>query len=482
MNTRRKLGRIASVLAAVAATAGIGFGLAPIDAGQHAPATASMEAGVFSGGGEDAVARRSAGEGEPNSGEHDLSALRLISRVMHLVDENYVDPERISPREMLLGALDFIEKSIPEVLVDDRRSDETGTVALTVNRASTEISLGELGSIWDLTARMRQAFAFIQENLVTTEDTRQIEYAAINGMLSTLDPHSNLLDPEQYSDMKMHTRGEFGGLGFVVSMRDGRLTVMRIIPNTPAHRGGVQARDVITRIEDESTVNLDLTEAVNRLRGKPGTPVDFWIEREGFEEPRKFTLVRAIIEIESVDPVHLLEDDVGYIQLTNFQGNTTRDLRKAVAELQEEADGDLAGLILDLRGNPGGLLEQAIQVSDLFIERGTIVSTVGMNNRLRERKTATHSGTLERLPLVVLVNNNSASASEIVSGAVRNLDRGLVIGDPTFGKGSVQVLYDLVDNSALKLTIAQYLTPGDISIQDMGIVPDIELVPSLVSQ
>ncbi len=476
-----------AVMAVAAAATGIGFGLVP--AGQEGQQSTSplpsLDSFVLDW---DTLAhhgstvRPTASNEKDEEEEHDLSALRLVSRVMFLVQENYVEPDRVDPREMLLGALDFIEKRIPEVLVDDTDAEEKNRVTLTVNRSTTHIALTGLNAVWDIAPRLKKAFSFIQENLVTTEDTRRIEYAAINGMLSTLDPHSNLLDPEQYSDMKMHTRGEFGGLGFVVSMRDGRLTVMRIIPNTPAHQGGVKPRDVITQIEDESTINMGLTDAVNRLRGKPGTPVNFWIDRDGFEEPKRFTLDRAIIEIESIDPVRLLADSVGYIRVTNFQGHTTRDLRKAIAKLREEAGQDINGLVLDLRGNPGGLLEQAIHVADLFIDRGTIESTVGMNNRLQERKTASREGTLSDIPLIVLVSNTSASASEIVGGAVRNLDRGLVLGNPTFGKGSVQVLYDLVDKSALKLTIAQYLTPGDVSIQDMGIVPDIELTPALVAE
>ncbi len=488
MKIKSRLGRLITMMAVLAAIAGIGFILSP-EGGEPSPSTGddfldqvmSLTTGV------EAVARRGgAGQGTPSSekddGEHELTSLRLLGRAMILVSENYVDPDRIDPKRMLLGSLDHLEKRIPEVLVDDRDAEETGEVLLTVNRSTTTVDVSGMESVLELIPRFRRLFSFIQDNLVSTEDTRRIEYAAINGMLSTLDPHSNLLDPDQYSDMKLHTRGEFGGLGFVVSMRDGRLTVMRIIPNTPAHDGGVKPRDVITRIAGESTANMDLTEAVSRLRGKPGTKIEFFVDRPGEKQQKQFELERSIIEIESIDPARLLADDVGYIRVTNFQGHTTRDLRKAFEKLQEEAEDGMKGLILDLRANPGGLLEQAIQVADLFLDRGTIVSTVGMSNRLRERNTATRRGTLKRVPLVVLVSNTSASASEIVSGAVRYLDRGLVIGNSTFGKGSVQVLYDLVDDSALKLTIAQYLTTDDISIQDLGIVPDIELLPSLVSE
>ncbi len=418
----------------------------------------------------------------PSEPEHHLAALRLFNRVVLLVKDHYVDPERFHPQQMLLAALDHVEKRIAEVLVDESEALSTGKVTVTVGQQTRTFDISGVRTLWDMSFRLRDVFAFVEKNLVSTEDTREIEYAAINGMLSTLDPHSNLLDPEQYTDMKMHTRGEFGGLGFVVSMRDGKLTVMKVLKGTPAHRGGILPRDVITRIENESTINMDLTDAVNRLRGKPGTKVTFYVARKSFPKEKRFTLTRARIEIASVDPVKLLEGNVGYVRITNFQGNTPRDLRKALRTLRERAKGDLEGLVLDLRGNPGGLLEQAVEVADLFIPEGTIVSTVGMSNKLRQRKHATRPGTETDLPLVVLIDHHSASASEIVSGAVKNLDRGVVIGSQSFGKGSVQVLYDLFDQSALKLTIAQYLTPGDVSIQEVGISPDIRLRPTLVSR
>ncbi len=429
------------------------------------------------GGPATAVARATTSESD-----HNLAALRLFNRVVLLVKDHYVDPDRFHPQQMLLSALDHVEKRIAEVLVDESDALATGKVVVTVGQKTRSFDISKVHSLWDMSFRLRDIFAFIEKNLVSTEDTREIEYAAINGMLATLDPHSNLLDPEQYTDMKMHTRGEFGGLGFVVSMRDGKLTVMKVLKGTPAHRGGILPRDVITRIEDESTVNMDLTDAVNRLRGKPGTKVTFYVARKSFPKERPFTLTRARIEIASIDPVKLLDGNVGYIRITNFQGNTPRDLKKALRNLREQAGGDLKGLVLDLRGNPGGLLEQAVEVADLFVPEGTIVSTVGMSNKLRQRKQATRPGTETELPLVVLIDHHSASASEIVSGAIKNLDRGVVIGSQSFGKGSVQVLYDLFDESALKLTIAQYLTPGDVSIQEVGITPDIRLRPTLVSK
>ncbi|MDF1564341.1 MAG: MXAN_5808 family serine peptidase [Deltaproteobacteria bacterium] len=411
-----------------------------------------------------------------------LSDLRLFNAVVLLVHDRYVDDDRIHARNMLLSALDYVEKRVAEVLIDEKRAASHQEVTVTVGTATRTFDISGVGDLWQMSVGMKEIFAFIEANLVSHEELPEIEYAAINGMLATLDPHSNLLDPEQYTDMKMHTTGEFGGLGFVVSLRDGRLTIMKVLPRTPAHRGGIRPRDVITQIEAESTVNMDLTEAVKRLRGVPGTNVSFWVDRKGFEKPRKFTLARARISIDSIDPAKLLTGNVGYIRITNFQGNTTSDLRRSMLDLAEKAGGRLKGLVLDLRGNPGGLLDQAIQVTDLFVDDGTIVSTVGMSNKLRERKFATRPGTLKDLPMVVLVSHSSASASEIVSGALKNLDRAMVVGSQTFGKGSVQVLYPQNDDSALKLTVAEYLTPGDISIQDVGVTPDIDLIPALVSR
>ncbi len=411
-----------------------------------------------------------------------LSDLRLFNAVVLLVHDRYVDDDRIHARNMLLSALDYVEKRVAEVLVDESQALTHQEVTLTVGTATRTFGISEVRDLWQMSVAMKEIFSFVEANLVSHDAQQEIEYAAINGMLATLDPHSNLLDPEQYTDMKMHTTGEFGGLGFVVSNRDGRLTIMKVLPRTPAHRGGIRPRDVITQIEAESTVNMDLTAAVKRLRGAPGTNVSFWIDRKGYEKPRKFTLARARISIDSIDPVKLLAGHVGYIRITNFQGNTTSDLRRSMLNLAEEAGGRLKGLVLDLRGNPGGLLDQAIQVTDLFVDNGTIVSTVGMSNKLRERKFATRPGTMKDLPIVVLVSHSSASASEIVSGALKNLDRAVVVGSQTFGKGSVQVLYPQSDDSALKLTVAEYLTPGDISIQDVGVTPDIDLVQALVTR
>jgi len=408
---------------------------------------------------------------------HDLNSLRVLTKVILYVKENYVDPKRVKPKEMMIASLEYVEKSVPDVLVDGNA--ETGKLNVNVNGKQREFDIAHVDSLWKMSFALKDVFDFLSKNMRPIEDTRDVEYAAVNGMLSTLDPHSVLLRPELYREMKLSTKGEFGGLGFVIQMREGNLTVVKVIPKTPAHRAGIQKDDRIKKIGEESTVNMDLNEAVSKLRGPVDSRITITVERDAWDKPRVMTLSRAMISIESVQH-KLLSNNVGYIRLKNFQGNTTRDLETALTQLRKQGDakGGFKGLVLDLRGNPGGLLEQAIQVSDTFLSSGTIVATVGLSDKLREEKRARPSEGEDTYPIAVLVNAGSASASEIVAGALKNLDRATIIGRQTFGKGSVQVLYDFPDDSALKLTIAKYLTPGDVSIQEVGIVPDIQLVPT----
>ncbi|WP_257459909.1 MXAN_5808 family serine peptidase [Archangium lipolyticum] len=417
--------------------------------------------------------------GEKGS-SHELSSLRVFTKVILYVKDNYVDPKRVRPKEMMIAALEYVEKSVPDVLVDG--SAETGKLNVNVNGKTREFDISHVDSLWKMSFTLKDVFDFVNKNMRPMEETRDIEYAAVNGMLSTLDPHSVLLRPEIYREMKLSTKGEFGGLGFVIQMREGNLTVVKVLPKTPAARAGIVKDDQIKKIGEESTVNMDLNEAVGKLRGQVDSRVSITVDRKGWDKPRAMTLSRAMISIESVQS-KLLAGNVGYVRLKNFQGNTTRDLQAALSEMrrQTESKGGLKGVVLDLRGNPGGLLEQAIQVSDTFISNGTLVSTVGLSDKLREEKRARPDEGEDTFPVAVLVNAGSASASEIVAGAMKNLNRAVIIGRQTFGKGSVQVLYDFPDDSALKLTIAKYLTPGDVSIQEVGIIPDIELVPSAVT-
>ncbi len=417
-------------------------------------------------------------------GEYRLDRLPILSRVILSVKDNYVDPSRFDPKRMVVAALESVEKTVAEVMVQgDAKSPK---LTLTVGSSTRDLDLSGVDSIWKIRTVLGEAMGFIQEHLVAHKELKEIEYAAVNGMLSTLDPHTVLLEPKYFKEMKLQTRGEFGGLGFVIAMRDGNLTVVKVLKGTPAQRAGVKGKDVIQKIEEQSTINMDLQDAVDRLRGKPQTKVAITVMRAGWPEPKRLHLTREVIQVETVPQAHLLDGNVGYVKLSQFSANTTRDLAQTIQAQLAQSGGKLDGLVLDLRGNPGGLLEQAIQVSDLFLSEGVIVKTVGGGDkqRINEVKEASAESTdLTRLPLVVIVNNSSASASEIVAGALKNNNRAIVIGRQTFGKGSVQVLHDFNEpgrpneEAALKLTIAQYLTPGDISIQEVGITPDVQLLP-----
>jgi carboxyl-terminal processing protease len=313
---------------------------------------------------------------------HDLSALKIFNKVVLYVKDNYVDPKRIRPKEMLISALESVERTVPEVRIEQKDPDH---VQLNVNGKLRDFDIGDVDSLWKMSFRMKDIFEFITTNMRPLEDTRDVEYAAINGMLSTLDPHSILLKPEQYREMRLTTKGEFGGLGFVIQMRESNLTVVRVLAQTPAFRAGIKKDDVIRKIGEESTVNMDLNEAVNKLRGPVGSKVTITVDRKGLEKPMVLTLARDMISIESVQS-KLLAGNVAYVRLKNFQGNTTRDLQAALAKMSAEAKatGGLKGVVLDLRGDPGGLLEQAIQVTDLFVSQGTIVTTVAQMERVRE--------------------------------------------------------------------------------------------------
>ena len=413
---------------------------------------------------------------------YDLTQLKVLNEVLRTIRDRYVDPRRVKSKDMLLSALDYVQKDVAQVIVV-REEQSPSKVRVRVDTQEKEFRVDDVVGPWDVSSHLRDVFAFLQEGLKGTDvDLRDVEYAACNGMLHTLDPHSVLLSPEAYKEMNLTTQGQFGGLGIVISIRDQQLTVMNPMPNTPAGRAGLKRYDRITKINNESTLNMGLNEAVNHLRGQPGSKVNVWIHRDGADgwtSSRPFELTREVIHVASVEH-KLMEGGIGYVRLKQFQANTTSDLEAALADMKKS--GELRGVVLDLRGNPGGLLDQAAKVVDTFVTDGPIVATVGNPSEGREEKTAHADGTEPNYPLAVLVNGSSASASEIVTGALKNHDRAVVIGDTTFGKGSVQLVFtDLPDKAALKLTIAQYLTePGDVSIQGVGVTPDVELDPMTV--
>ncbi|MCG8423220.1 MAG: S41 family peptidase [Proteobacteria bacterium] len=410
--------------------------------------------------------RAAPGKPAPAVNKHNLTALDVFNVTLVRIRDAYVDRDRIEPKKMLYSALDSVQFNIPEVLVE--AFPERDEVVVVVNDKKKTFSTSEVDSPWRLSSKLKKIFRFIEAHMNTGADLARVEYAAVNGMLNTLDPHSVLLDPETAREMDVNTSGKFGGLGIVIRIHKRKLTIIRPMKGTPAWRAGLKRGDHIVQINDEVTENLSLQEAVDRMRGTPKTPITIWVRRQGTPDPIKFDLKRAVIRVESVDN-RLLADNIGYIRLKQFSGRTGQEVKEAMADLRSQG---AKGWVLDLRSNPGGLLEQAIKVADLFVDKGTIVTTVG--GREREPRRAERKGT-DKLPIAVLVNGNSASASEIVAGALKNLDRAVVIGSNTFGKGSVQVLYDNKDGSKLKLTIAQYLTPGDRSIQSLGIVPDVKL-------
>jgi carboxyl-terminal processing protease len=412
---------------------------------------------------------------------YDLTQLRVVNEVLKTVRDRYVDPKRVKPKEMLLSALNFVQREFAQVIV--LHDDVSPTVKVRVDTQEKEFRVDNVQGPWDVSARLRDVFAFVQEGLRGTEvDLREVEYAACNGMLHTLDPHSVLMSPEQYKEMSLSTSGQFGGLGIVISIRDQQLTVINPMPATPAGRAGIKKYDRIVKINGESTLNMGLNEAVNHLRGAPGSKVTIYVHREGpdgWAGVKPYELTRETIHVASVEH-RLLDGNIGYVRLKQFQSNTAADLEAALADLKK--NGELKGLVLDLRGNPGGLLDQAARVADKFIAEGPIVATVGNPSEGREEKDAHGEGTEPEYPIAMLVNGSSASASEIVAGAMKNHDRAVIIGETSFGKGSVQLVFsDLPDKAALKLTIAQYLTePGDVSIQGVGVTPDVELDPMTV--
>lgn len=315
--------------------------------------------------------------------------------------------------------------------------------------------------------------SIVRKNYVEEVDTKNLVSGAINGMLHSLDPHSAYLTPDLYKELQSDTQGRFGGLGIEITVKGGILTVVSPIEDTPAAKAGIKPGDQIFKIEQEFTKDMTLVDAVKKMRGLKGTKINLTIKREDTPDLIEFTLVRDIIRVQSVRS-RSLEPGYAYIRLAQFQERSDRDLQRALEKLTAEKTG-IKGLVLDLRNNPGGLLTQAVRVSDLFLETGMIVYTEGRIEAQRQKYFAQKDGTWMDFPIVVLVNGGSASASEIVAGALQDHKRAVVLGTKTFGKGSVQTILPLDDSSALRLTTARYFTPNGRSIQATGIVPDIVL-------
>ncbi len=339
-----------------------------------------------------------------------------------------------------------------------------GAVGTSANAAGSE-TYRQLAIFGDIFERVRAQY-------VTPPEDKELVESAINGMLSSLDPHSSYLNPDAAQDMRVQTRGEFGGLGIEVTMENELVKVISPIEDTPAARAGVLAGDFIAQIDGKEVRGMQLSDAVDMMRGAVDTPIELTILREGAAEPIKLTIIRAVIQVRAVR--YRLEQDVGYVKINSFTEKTSADLADAITKLKAEAgEGGLKGYVLDLRLNPGGLLDQAVSVSDAFLERGEIVSTRGREASNITRFDARAGDLIDGAPVIVLVNGGSASASEIVAGALQDHRRAAVLGTQSFGKGSVQTIIPLGENGALRLTTALYYTPAGTSIQGKGITPDI---------
>ena len=321
-------------------------------------------------------------------------------------------------------------------------------------------------------------FERVRQDYVEQPEEAEMIEAAINGMLSSLDPHSSYMDEKSHRDMQQQTRGEFGGLGIEVTMEEGLVRVVTPIDDTPAFNAGVMANDLITHIDDQQVEGMTLSQAVDMMRGPVGTEVTLRIRRPGAAEPVEVTIERDTIRVRPVRA--RLEDDIGYLRVTTFNGQTYAALRKAVQELKDEAGSDgLKGFVVDMRNNPGGLLDQGVMVTDAFLDRGEIVSIRGRDADRTQRFSASSGDLGDGLPIVVLINGGSASASEIFAGAMQDHERATLLGSRTFGKGSVQTIIPLNGNGALRLTTSRYYTPSGRSIQARGIDPDIVVLQDI---
>ena len=415
----------------------------------------------------------------PVSQEEEEYKFRLVGIVCSYINRFYVEPDRIKPKEMLKESLSWLERIIPEVQVSV--DDKLEKIEILVDEASKEVDFSKVRRLGELYNTLNEVLHFVNDNKHHEIKTEDIEFAAINGMLSQLDPHSVVFPPKDFDEFKIGTSGKFGGLGMVVGLRDGILTVISPIEGTPAFRAGLKSGDKIIAIDEDSTVNMSLQEAVNKLRGDPSTAVILQVEIKKSQTTEPVTLIREIISIPSVSS-KLADGNIGYIKIRNFQEDTSQSLEEEIAKLTKESGG-LKGLILDLRNNSGGLLGQAIAVADKFLSSGLIVITVEPMGKQKIQKAKKSSKDLSKCPMVVIIDAGSASGAEIVAGALKDNNRAPLIGDTSFGKGSIQQLIDLINSgAALKLTVGKYLTPNFTDIQSVGIAPDIMLVQSQVSK
>jgi len=383
---------------------------------------------------------------------------------------------RIFNPAVLRNAICLAFLSLPVTGLAQETTDATTrtTPAASLPPAKSQLPLEDLRKFTEVFSRIKDAY--VEE----VEDRKLLE-KAIEGMLSGLDPHSAYLEPKAYEELEESTTGEFGGLGIEVGMEDGFVKVIAPIDDTPAQKAGVEAGDLIIKLGDQPVKGMTLDEAVKLMRGKPGTTLKLTIIREGENSPREIDVERAVIRVASVKS-RLLESGYGYVRMTQFQANSGDEMVDAVKSLKEQNGGHLSGLIVDLRNNPGGILQAAVASADAFLDSGLIVYTEGRIPSSKLRFAATEGDISDGTPLVVLINGGSASASEILAGALQDQGRAVIMGTQSFGKGSVQTVIPLDKTHAIKLTTARYYTPSGRSIQAKGITPDIEVKPAKLTE
>jgi carboxyl-terminal processing protease len=405
--------------------------------------------------------------------------IKVFQQAVALVRNNYI--EDVQTKDLMLSALNGMMGSL-----DQHASLETPKLDREHYVDSKRIFINNLlntieaaGNGDEGTRVFREALTLVSENyaeeLQTAIQSKNLVYSAINGMIGSLDPHSAFIIPEQYKEIKDGTEGEFGGIGIQTGMRENMLTVIESLENTPAFRAGIKAGDKIMKVNNVFTRDMSLQDAANKIKGNPSTTVKITILRDGWKEKKDFTIIREIIKIKSVKS-KMLKNGIGYIKIHQFQQQTASEFSAAMAELKRE---NMKCLILDLRNNPGGLLHSAVKVASQFIPSGKlVVYTINRKGQKKEHRSSENNPYLA-LPVVVLVNENTASAAEIVAGAFKDWHRATILGTTTYGKGSVQSVVPLKDGSAVKLTIAKYYTPKGISIQSIGISPDIAVKPNI---
>jgi len=412
------------------------------------------------------------------SREYSISQGEITVYTLRAVKTRYLDKTRLDASDLLVASLDALQNQLSETLIKYNEKEKRVDVQIYNLRLSTPVK--RLRDIYDIAYVLKGVYRLIEKNYKPEPplEMNDIEYIAINGLLRKLDPHSYIFTPKDFEEFTSSTEGNFGGLGIVISLNDaGELIVVSPMAGTPAMEAGIEAGDIIVQINDESAINMSLSKAVERMRGEPDTTVTLRIRREGVPDIIKFDLVRAIIKIESVVAA-MPKPGIGYIKLTGFMENTYPSLLKELEQLRKK---NMKGLILDMRNNSGGLLSQAIKISDIFLDKGVIVATVG-DDETEIKEAKSQNSDLLDVPILVLINEGTASAAEIVTAALKKNGRATVLGRKSFGKGSVQNLFRIPGGGGLKLTVAQYLTPGNISIQSVGITPDIEIIPGYVSE